>query len=371
MVSLECCRLFGALSPGELQQLREAAREIRVPAGREIFCEGDAGDGLYVVQSGGVLISAVVGDKERHEFSKIPPGETFGEMAVVDNQPRSACAVAETDSVLYFIPREPLLAVLNRSPQFGLALLQEVTHRLREFNRQYLRKVIHVERMALVGRFASSIVHDLKNPLTIIGIAADLSSLDSATPDSRKTAQKRIRRQVERINAMVSDILEFTRGPGKPLELAATDYAEFLRSVVQEIEHEVTLKGVSIVCQNEPPAVKLLLNPQRLMRVFYNLMFNAVDAMPEGGTIKLRFEVTAQEVITEIEDTGSGLAPEVLNRLFEAFTTYGKPRGTGLGLSITKRIVEEHGGRIDARNVPGGGALFRFALPVPKTVVPG
>jgi signal transduction histidine kinase len=127
----------------------------------------------------------------------------------------------------------------------------------------------------------------------------------------------------------------------------------------------VVLKGVSIEWLNPPPAIKLLLNPPRLMRVFCNLMFNAVDAMPEGGAIKLRFETTPREVLTEIQDTGSGLPAEVVERLFEAFTTFGKPRGTGLGLSIAKRIIEEHDGYIYARNVPGSGALFGFGLPLP------
>lgn len=365
MVTLESCKLFSVLTPAELTELRENAREQNFPAGHDIFREGDAGDGIYLVRSGRVQISAMVGEKERHVFSSLQPGEIFGEMAVVDNQPRSACATAETDAVVYFIPRTPLLAMLDRSPRLCLALMQEVTRRLREFNHQYLRKIIHVERMALVGRFARSIVHDLKNPLTIISIAADLASLDNATPEARKTAQARIRRQVERINAMVADILEFTRGPGVPLALAATEYAAFVRGVVQEIEHEVVLKGVKVEYENEPPALKLRLNPQRLTRVFYNLMFNAVDAMPEGGMIRLRFHVAPGEVVTEIEDTGPGLAPEVQARLFEAFTSHGKPQGTGLGLSIAKRIVEEHGGRIYARNVPGSGALFGFGLPRP------
>lgn len=365
MVALESCKLFLALPEAELQQLREVVQEKAFPAGGQVFSEGDAGDGIYVVKSGLVQISAVVGGKDRQVFSELKPGEIFGEMAVVDDQPRSACAIAQEASEVYFIPRAPLLALLNRSAQLCLALMREITRRLREFDRQYIRKVIEAERMALVGRFASSIVHDLKNPLTIISIAADLASLHNATPQARVTAQERIRKQVERINSMVSDILEFTRGPSQAVTLAATDYAAFVHSVLQEIEHEIVLKGVSLERPDPPPTIKLALNPARLIRVYYNLMFNAVDVMPDGGTIKLRFQVTPREVITEIEDTGPGIAPEVMGRLFEAFTTFGKPRGTGLGLSIAKRIVEEHGGRISAQNVPGGGALFNFALPIP------
>jgi signal transduction histidine kinase len=110
--------------------------------------------------------------------------------------------------------------------------------------------------------------------------------------------------------------------------------------------------------------VTVALNPKRLHRVFYNLIGNAVDAMPPRGKIKLRFAREPDRVTTEIEDSGKGLAPEILGRLFEPFATHGKAKGTGLGLSICQWIVEEHGGTISAHNSPRGGAVFRFWLPL-------
>src|SRR5436190_23624065 len=105
MVPLESSKLFSQLPATELKQLRSAVRELSFAAGREIFTEGDPGDGVYVVKSGEVHISAVLGTGERRVFSKLPPGEFFGEMSVLDNQPRSACATAGSDCVLFFIPR--------------------------------------------------------------------------------------------------------------------------------------------------------------------------------------------------------------------------------------------------------------------------
>ena len=122
-------------------------------------------------------------------------------------------------------------------------------------------------------------------------------------------------------------------------------------------------KSVTLEYENAPPGVRIPLNPRRLSRVFHNLLGNAVDAMPSGGIVKLRFKLTDTEVETEIEDSGSGIAPEVIDHLFEPFVTFGKSKGTGLGLSITQKIVEEHGGKISARNQPGSGAVFSFTLP--------
>ncbi len=99
------------------------------------------------------------------------------------------------------------------------------------------------------------------------------------------------------------------------------------------------------------------------MHVLYNLINNAIDVMPEGGKITLRFNTNEAEVTTEIEDSGPGVAPEIASRLFEPFATHGKAHGTGLGLAISKRIIEDHKGRIFIRSEPGRGAVFCFALP--------
>ena len=365
MVTLEASKLFRHLPAGELKPLLASAQEIRFAAGREIFKEGDPGDGVYVVKSGLVVISALIGAGKRHSFSRVLPGDFFGEMAVLDHQPRSACAAAESETEVYFVPRERMVELLTHSAELCMTLLQEISRRIREFNQQYVREVLQAERMALVGRFASSIVHDLKNPLTIIGIAAEVACQDTSTAEARHTADQRINKQIERITGMVNDILEFTRGSSAPTSLVPANYGAFVQRIVEELQREVDRKSVILLLDNAPPALKLQINPQRLSRVFYNLVLNAVDEMPGGGRIRLRFQEADSEVVTELADTGKGIAPEISGSLFEPFATFGKAKGTGLGLSISKRIIEDHGGRIWARNQPEGGAVFAFALPKP------
>ncbi len=107
-------------------------------------------------------------------------------------------------------------------------------------------------------------------------------------------------------------------------------------------------------------------DPRRLRRVFYNLVHNATDVMPNGGKIFLRFNADEKEIVTEIEDTGPGIAPEIADKLFQPFATHGKSHGTGLGLSICKKIIEDHKGRIWTRSEPKRGAIFCFSLPLAK-----
>ncbi len=363
MVTLEASKLFGQLSPPELAALRSIVREQSFTAGQEIFKEGDKGDGVYVVKEGLVEISGLVDEKVRRVFSQVGPGDVFGEMAVIEAKPRSACAVAKVASTVYCIPRGEMLTLVERSPALALALLREISSRLREFNRHYLREVVQTERLAVVGRFARSIVHDLKNPLNIIGLTAELAGMERTTPEFRQQASARIRKQVERISELITEILDFTQGPQSNFVLAPADYGAFVTSLMEELSPEAGLKSVTLELENPPPSVELVIHPKRLRRVFFNLVHNATDAMPQGGKIILRFRVTEKEVVTEVEDGGHGIAPEIADQLFHPFATHGKAHGTGLGLSICKRIIEDHQGWISAHNKPGSGAVFAFGLP--------
>jgi signal transduction histidine kinase len=364
MAALETSRLFGGLPESELRVLKDAVRTQSVAPGKVIFTEGDIGDDLYIVKSGGVLISAFVNEEERRPLSHVGAGDFFGEMAVVDNEPRSATATAEIETEVYFIPREVVLQMLERSPKLAVNLMREFSLRLREFNRHYIREVLESERLALVGRFARAIVHDFKNPLNVMGIAADLSAMENASLEVRQMARNRIRRQIDRLTAMINELLEFTRGSESSSVLVKTNYREFVLRLLEEIRTEMGGTPISLEYDQDPPAVALLIDPVRLNHLFINLISNATDAMPDGGKVKFRFAVTDKEVVTEIADTGHGIAPEILPRLFQAFATYGKSQGTGLGLSICKRIIADHHGRIEARNDPAGGAVFSFTLPI-------
>lgn len=375
MAALEEFKLFAGLTPADFQFLRGMAVEKSFARAEEIFHEGDPGDGLYLVREGAVEISSRLNEKDRRVFTLVKAGEIFGDMAVIEDKPRSACAVAVEPTRVYFVANRDFRRLVERCPVVATQTLKEISARLRDFNAQFLREVLQAERLAVVGRFARSIVHDLKNPLNIISISSELSGMAHATPESRAECRVRIARQVERISEMAGEILEFTQPARTGRVLAPVSFAQFARQTLAELESEVALKGVRLEVANPPPETLVALEPKRLRRVFQNLAHNATDALPEGGTIQVRFQVRERagadslcpagtEVITEIEDSGGGIPPEIAGRLFEAFATYGKTHGTGLGLSICQRIIEDHNGWITAGNSPRGGAVFTFGLPV-------
>lgn len=363
MAGLEDSKLFSSLSTAELQLLENSSELREIPANHQIFREGDAGDGIYVVAEGIVQISAPVGPDERRILSRVRPGEFFGEMAVLDSEPRSASATTEVPSKVIFIPRESLLKMIETSPRLAVSLVREFSLRMRDFNRQYIQEVIQAERLTIVGRFARTIVHDFKNPLNIIGLAAELTTMEKVSPEMRKSATVRIRKQVDRLNNMISELLEFTRGAKGPVMLAPANYAEYVRNLVEEMSAELHDKNVTLTLREEPPDVMIPLDQKRMNHVFANLFHNAVDATGPDGRIFISFEEKPHEIITHVEDTGPGIAPEILPSLFDAFATYGKAKGSGLGLSICKRVIEDHRGWITAGNRVGSGAIFSFGLP--------
>ena len=357
-------KLFAGMLGEELQALKQAGQVREFRAGETIFTTGDPGDGFYVVETGRVQIFAVVGSNEPRILAVIGPEEIFGEMAVIDDAPRSATARAETATKTYFLDRALLPQLLELHPRLALDLFREISNRLRALNQKYVDEIIPAERLAIVGRFAGTIVHDFKNPLQVIGLAAELACSERTAPPMRVRAQSRIAQQVERMTNMLNELIDFTKPSGQRPHLTLAKFSSYMTPLAEEIRSEIAERGVKLELTDPPPEVEVRLQPQRLSRLFHNLLNNAVDEMPDGGKITLRFAVGGGELRIDIEDTGRGIAPEIAASLFQPFATHGKAHGTGLGLSICKRIVEDHGGRIWAHSEPGRGATFSFTLPL-------
>ena len=356
---------LGTLLCGAQRLPGTTGRSRRFRAGEVLFSAGEAGDGFYIIESGRVQITASVGGGEPHLLATLGPGETVGEMAVLDDGPRSATARAETDTETQHMGRGELLRLLAEKPDLALSLIRELSSRMRTLNAKYVSEVVQAEKLAIVGRFARTIVHDLKSPLTVIGLAADLGCNDRTTPADRRKAKGYIDKQVGLITGMLQELIDFTMPSGQRLTLRSVVFSRFLVSLAAEFRQELAEARVALVLEHDPPAVKVRIDARRLARLFRNLLRNAVDAMPDGGQIFLRFQRAPGELSVTVEDTGRGIAPEIAAALFTPFATHGKAHGTGLGLTICRRIIEDHGGKIWAvAGVPGKGAAFSFTLPL-------
>ena len=361
---------FVSLLKDELERQRVSSAVRDFTAGESIFNQGDPCDGLYAVLEGTVRISALVSQsgKQSHSLKEFEAGDFFGEMAIINNAPRSASATAVTDSRLLLVSRDQVMEMMERSPPLVLALLRAFSQRMRDFTRQFVQEVLESERLSLLGRFTRSIVHDFKSPLSVILMASEAAVSGRLSSEARLQAQRRIEQQVDRLTNMLNELLTVSGGRTSHTP-EPTDFAAYFVRVLEQTRDELLSKEVQLDVE-DPPSVVLPLNPKRLDHVFFNLFNNAADFMPEGGRIMVRFLQGPEEIIVEIEDTGPGLPPEIAERLFTPFFTHGKKNGTGLGLSICKNIIEDHGGRIWPRSEPGRGAVFCFSLPLATNAAP-
>ncbi|MEO6785244.1 MAG: HAMP domain-containing sensor histidine kinase, partial [Chthoniobacteraceae bacterium] len=187
---------------------------------------------------------------------------------------------------------------------------------------------------------------------------------DEASREDRAEATDMIRRHVARLATMINEVLDFTRQTPGAVALTPTGFHDFVRVLLGELRPVAGDRAVNIVCENPPPEARIAMDERRLVQAFYNLINNAADFMPGGGTVTLRFASGEKEMHIEVEDSGPGIAPEIAGQLFHPFATFGKKTGTGLGLSICKRIIESHKGRIRACSELGRGAIFAITLPL-------
>lgn len=357
-------RLFEDLTDEQLSHLSSSCQSHHFQAEANIFKEGDPGDGIYLIAEGQVSITVKMPSQQTCLLATIEPGDFFGEMAVLDQGPRSASVTALKPTEVVFIPRQVILDLFHESSEFALRLFNETSARLREFNRKYVEELLQAERLSLVGRFARSIVHDFKNPLNVIRLASEFGVQVGSDEIARRKVHDSISVQVDRLSDMINELLEFTRGDRAEVVLSPSNYGHFINNVIEELGSEAMSKGVELVIGSELPELELSFDRRRLKHVFHNLVANAIDAMDGGGKVTITVRKKDGHLETDIEDTGPGIHPDIALRLFEAFATHGKKQGTGLGLSICQKIVNDHHGTIDS--IPNGdkGALFRIALPV-------
>ena len=228
-------------------------------------------------------------------------------------------------------------------------------------NAQVTQQMVQSERLAAVGKMAATIVHDIKNPLTTLRLNAEILKRKVGSEELSKHAEQMIS-QVDRFVSMAQEILDFTRGVTQ-LNIQEVSFIEVIDGLVQFIRLDFDKKKISLVNNNNYHG-NVKIDSEKILRVFYNIAGNAADAMPKGGTLTINSTQKESYLLVEFSDTGIGMPVEVKDKIFEPFMTYGKKVGTGLGMAITKKIVEDHKGKIEVDSILGKGTTIRIFLPL-------
>jgi signal transduction histidine kinase len=248
---------------------------------------------------------------------------------------------------------------LDKQLQHILTRVEEVGERLQRNQRALIR----AEQLSAVGQLAASVAHEVRNPLTSVKMLVEAAMRASNRKPLSDADLGVIHGEIARLEETVQGFLDFARPPAP--QRRAGELRELVGQALDLVRARARQQGVRIEVENPAQLVLVELDPGQFRTVLINLFLNALDAMPSGGLLRVVLEILPQGGVSlRVEDTGKGIDPAVADRLFTPFAST-KPTGTGLGLSISRRVVEEHGGRLDAMNRPGGGACFSIVLPAP------
>jgi len=263
---------------------------------------------------------------------------------------------------------------LGRLTQSFNAMVDRLRAAREEIEAYHRQRLARAERLARLGEVAASLAHEVKNPLAGIAGAVRVIADELPETDPRKEIMEEILDQVHRLDKTVKDLLIFAR-PAAPT-LAPCDIHQVLDRVLILLAEDPAAKAVRIVRAYEAGLPWVHADGKQLGQVFLNLLLNALQAMPDGGQVTLhtglhaatgtgdeRQGLNGQAVEVRVSDTGPGIPAQLVSEVFTPFFTT-KPRGAGLGLSICRRIIEDHGGRIDVDVTPGEGTTFRVVLPL-------
>ena len=259
---------------------------------------------------------------------------------------------------------EEALRESHRQLEKALASLQTKREEITVMSQQLWQAA----KLASVGELAASIAHELNNPLATVSLRVESLLSQTAADDPRRRQLEVVEQEVDRMADLVANLLQFSRR-GQP-QASTVDVADDLVKTLELMQHNLRTRRIEVVQEFSTDVPVIQADRQLLRQVFLNLLTNASDAMPDGGTLSLRvtpgsLEGGRRAVVIEFADTGVGILPEHLRRVMEPFfTTKEEGKGTGLGLAICRRAVQEHGGAIQITSEVGKGTTVRIVLPI-------
>jgi two-component system sensor histidine kinase PilS (NtrC family) len=217
----------------------------------------------------------------------------------------------------------------------------------------------HADRLATLGRMSANIAHEIRNPLASLTGAIEVLVSQGPGGELRERLADIVLKESGRLNAILRDFLEYARPA--PLARAAVNVCETIDEVLVLLEHRATPVTLKVV-RELPASLTWEVDPQQFRQALWNLCLNAVQAMPEGGELRVTAGVIDGSLVVRIEDSGDGIGSNDMAHLFEPFFST-KPGGSGLGLALVHRILKDHGGEIDVESTPGGGSTFTARIP--------
>ncbi len=380
---LKSVYFFQDLSDSDINKIKKTCHEICYQKGEIIFKEGSPADKFYIVLEGAVEVWKDYSDLQKDLLAVHGRGHLFGEMALIDELPRSATLVAKEFSRLAYIDQPDFQRIFQENPGIARSIMRSVSSMIRRSNSLFvegLRKrnleleaankelheaqeeLLRIERLSNLGKFASLILHDIRNPISVLRTLAEMILRHSGSSELVEKNVHRIIYQADQMNNLVSELLDYSRGDIR-LNMAIVDIKEFFDRLVKAITDSFKARNIDIVTEIAFSG-PVIMDNHRMFRVFLNLADNARKAMLKGGVFTIKAERKEQCLVIKVSDNGVGMPPGIQEKIFEPFFSHADSGGTGLGMSIVKSIVDAHQGSLLVHSEQFKGTTFTITLPL-------
>lgn len=374
---------FKDLSDEELRRIEGFCKEDRFGPGEVIFRENSPAERFFIVLDGMVEVWKDYSAPHPDLLAVHGQGHLFGEMALIDDLPRSATVVAKTETRVLYLFRQEFERILHENVSISMSILKSLSAMVRKSNESFVedlrrqnreletaylelksaqQELLQAERFSNLGKFSSMILHDIRNPISIVKGYGEL--LQMFADDSAKVREyaTNVVRESERLNRIASEFLDYSRGEIR-LDMQIVSVDQVIERMIECVGESLASRHIEVVINNsihEP----VLLDQERIVRVLINLVDNARKAMRRGGTLTITVERQESLAKISVADTGEGMTEGTRERIFEPFYSSSEDGGTGLGMVIVKNVVEAHRGTLQVESEEGRGTTVTITLPL-------
>ena len=349
----------------------------------ETLCrEGTVEDTFYILLNGDVRVSKEIANDEDRLLKELHPGDFFGEMGLIHNAPRGATVTTTSPTTVLCIHKSDFDRMLQHSPAVSLAMVKEVSRRLRENDEMAIEDLrlkagelaAAYQRLAQEEfarrEFLTSIAHELRTPLTAASGFLEMVRKKMLEGEALDAALDTVSRNVQQIVSLVNDILFLQEVELVLPEMHPTEIGGVITAAVDAVREKADQQGVHFTVEIAPALPLICGHHKSLERAFLMVLDNAVKFSPHGGDVQVRVERAGRELVcVSVVDHGVGIPADALPHIFDRFShmeeiddeMFG---GLGLGLAITRQVVEQHGGKIEVESRLNVGSTFRIYLRV-------
>lgn len=374
-------KAFPGIPESEAEKLILAGQVNKYAPGTSLCQEGNVEDTFYVILSGGVEVTKQINDTENRLLKKLYPGDFFGEMGLIHDAPRAATVTTTSDVTVMEIDKLGFKEVLQESSTVSLAMVREVSRRLRENDEMAIEDLrLKAGELAeayqqlaehdLARReFLTTIAHELRTPLTSASGYLQMIQMGAMQGEDHKRALESVSNSVQRIIDLTNDILFLQEMDLIFSNFLPINLRDMIQNIIDDEKDHAGKMGVKVEFEVEESLPLIHGDLKSLDRAFRALLNNAIKFSLNGGVVEIRVTSTQEYVLVHIRDEGIGIRESDLAHIFDRFWRTEEYEGVlfdgiGLGLAIAKQVVKQHKGTIDIESEYKKGAEFIVALPL-------